>query len=154
PSLRLTRDAMTGFPQIRTGGGQAARSGGPLGFVASRIGSPEPRLDASRRPWTFVECSSAQADQEPMGSTRETQRVRVRTPGRGVMLVQAAALVIVTGVALLTVDDANWNVSRLLVLATLTIISGLTSIEVGGSSRIRISGFALGLMLAVALLGG
>jgi len=60
----------------------------------------------------------------------------------------------VIAVALLTVDDANWNVAELVVLATLTIISGLTSVQVGGSSRIRISGEALGLMLAVGLLGG
>ena len=89
-----------------------------------------------------------------MGSTRETPRVRVRTPGRDLMLVYAVALAIVIGVALLTVNDANWNVAELVVLATLTIISGLTSVQVGGSSRIRISGEALGLMLAVALLGG
>ncbi len=89
-----------------------------------------------------------------MGSTRETQRVRVRTPGRDLMLVYGVALAAVIGVAVLTVDDANWNVAELVVLATLTIISGLTSVQVGGSSRIRISGEALGLMLAVALLGG
>jgi diguanylate cyclase (GGDEF)-like protein len=89
-----------------------------------------------------------------MGSTRETQRVRVRTPGRDLMLVYGVALAVVIAVALLTVDDANWNVAELVVLATLTIISGLTSVQVGGSSRIRISGEALGLMLAVGLLGG
>ena len=89
-----------------------------------------------------------------MGSTRETQRVRVRTPGRDLMLVYGVALAVVIGVALLTVNDANWNVAELVVLPTLTIISGLTSVQVGGSSRIRISGEALGLMLAVALLGG
>ena len=89
-----------------------------------------------------------------MGSTRETQRVRVRTPGRDLMLVYGVALAAVIGVAVLTVDDANWNVAELVVIATLTIISGLTSVQVGGSSRIRISGEALGLMLAVALLGG
>ena len=89
-----------------------------------------------------------------MGSTRETQRVRVRTPGRDLMLVYGVALAAVIGVAVLTVDDANWNVAEFVVLATLTIISGLTSVQVGGSSRIRISGEALGLMLAVALLGG
>ena len=80
--------------------------------------------------------------------------MRVRTPGRDLMLVYGVALAVVIGVAVLTVDDANWNVAELVVLATLTIISGLTSVQVGGSSRIRISGEALGLMLAVALLGG
>ena len=80
--------------------------------------------------------------------------MRVRTPGRGLMLAYAVALAVVTGIALLTVNQCNWNVGELLVLATLTIISGLTSVQVGGSSRIRISGEALGLMLAVALLGG
>ena len=80
--------------------------------------------------------------------------MRVRTPGRGLMLVYGVALAVVIGVALLNVADANWNVAELVVLATLTIISGLTSVQVGGASRIRISGEALGLMLAVALLGG
>ena len=80
--------------------------------------------------------------------------MRVRTPGRDLMLVYGVALAAVIGIAVLTVDDANWNVAELVVLATLTIISGLTSVQVGGSSRIRISGEALGLMLAVALLGG
>ncbi|MGZ4181784.1 MAG: putative bifunctional diguanylate cyclase/phosphodiesterase, partial [Solirubrobacteraceae bacterium] len=89
-----------------------------------------------------------------MGSTRETQRVRVRTPGRGVMLVQGVALAVVTGIALLTVNYANWNPAQLLVLATLTIISDITSVQVGGASRIRVSGSALGLMLGAALLGG
>ena len=89
-----------------------------------------------------------------MGSTSERQRSRVRTPGRDVMLACGVALAVVAGVALLTVNDANWNVTELLVLATLTIISGLMSVQVGGSSRIRISGEALGLMLATALLGG
>jgi diguanylate cyclase (GGDEF)-like protein len=70
------------------------------------------------------------------------------------MLVYGVALGVVLAVALLTVDDANWNVAELAVLAPLTIISGLTSVQVGASSRIRISGEALGLMLAVALLGG
>jgi len=89
-----------------------------------------------------------------MGSTRETQRVRVRTPGRDQMLVYGVALGVVLAVALLTADDANWNIAELVVLAPLTIISGLTAVQVGASSRIRISGEALGLMLAVALLGG
>ena len=66
--------------------------------------------------------------------------MRVRTPGRDLMLVYGVALAVVIGVALLTVNDANWNVAELVVLATLTIISGLTSVQVGGSSRIRISG--------------
>jgi diguanylate cyclase (GGDEF)-like protein len=80
--------------------------------------------------------------------------VRVRTPEQHLMLAYGLALAVVSGVALLTVNYANWNFAQLLVLATLTIISGLTSVQVGGSSRIRISGEMLGLMLAVALLGG
>ena len=80
--------------------------------------------------------------------------MRVRTPGRGVMLAQGVALAVVTGVALLTVNYANWNPAQLLVLATLTIISDITSVQVGGASRIRVSGSALGLMLGAALLGG
>jgi diguanylate cyclase (GGDEF)-like protein len=68
------------------------------------------------------------------------------------MLVHALVLAVVTGVALLTVDKANWNVPELVVIATLTIISDLTAVQI--ANRIRISGSALGLMLGAALLGG
>src|SRR5437763_16848932 len=112
PASRLTRDAMAGFATDPDG----LRPSGPLRRSSRirhpRIGSPGRCLDASRRPWTFVEGSRARADQRPMGSTRDTQRVRVRTPGRGVMFVYAVALAVVTGVALLTVNDANWKVAE------------------------------------------
>jgi diguanylate cyclase (GGDEF)-like protein len=88
-----------------------------------------------------------------MGTTTQMDRARVRTAGRGVLVFQLLALATVAGVAAATVDDAHWDVPRLLVLATLTIVSAFWSIEIG-SQRVKVSGAGLGLMLGVVLLGG
>ena len=56
-------------------------------------------------------------------------------------------------VAWLTAGTARWSLSPLLVIAALTVVSDLTSVDTG-SAKLKISGSFLGLMLASVLLGG
>jgi diguanylate cyclase (GGDEF)-like protein len=63
------------------------------------------------------------------------------------------ALAAATAVVGLTAGSARWNLESLVVIACLTVVSDLTSVETG-SSGLKISGSFLGLMLAAVLLGG
>ena len=75
-----------------------------------------------------------------------------RRPGM-VAIVHAAALASAAGVAVVTARFANWRIVPLLVIATFTVVSGLTYVETG-STKLKVSGSFLGLMLAAVLLGG
>src|SRR5947209_6996104 len=75
-----------------------------------------------------------------------------RRPARGVALVHALALTALAGAIALTVSWDRWNPPALAVIATFTIVSGLTYVETG-SGRLKVSGTLLGLMLASTLLG-
>jgi diguanylate cyclase (GGDEF)-like protein len=75
-----------------------------------------------------------------------------RQPGM-VAIVHVAALASAAGVAVVTARFASWRIGPLLVIATFTIVSGLTYVETG-STKLKVSGSFLGLMLAAVLLGG
>jgi diguanylate cyclase (GGDEF)-like protein len=75
-----------------------------------------------------------------------------RTPGRGVTAVQLLALATAIVAIFLAAPAAHWTPSRLLVIAVFTIVSDLTAVDTG-STKVQVSGSALGLMLAVVLLG-
>ena len=77
----------------------------------------------------------------------------IRQPGRGVLVFHALALASAAAVIALTAGSDRWSPWPLAVVATFTIVSGLTYVETG-SSRLKVSGTLLGLMLAAVLLGG
>jgi diguanylate cyclase (GGDEF)-like protein len=87
----------------------------------------------------------------------ETEGTRVgrelREPGasraalHGLALGGAAILVVATA------GRADWDWKTLAVIAVLTIVSDLTSVETG-SAKLKVSGCLLGLILAAVLLGG
>src|SRR6202030_4551925 len=77
----------------------------------------------------------------------------VHQPGRGVLVFHALALASAAAVIALTAGSDRWSPWPLAVVATFTIVSGLTYVETG-SSRLKVSGTLLGLMLAAVLLGG
>ena len=66
---------------------------------------------------------------------------------------QLAAFAAAVVVAALTANTARWDLSSLLVIATLTIASDFTGVETG-STKLKVSGSFLGLLLAAVLLGG
>src|SRR5437764_4080282 len=76
-----------------------------------------------------------------------------RKSGGQLVLVHGFALAAAGFVALITAGEARWNLGALAVIATLTVLSDLTSIETG-SRRLKISASFLGLILAAVLLGG
>jgi diguanylate cyclase (GGDEF)-like protein len=76
-----------------------------------------------------------------------------RKSGGQLALVHGLALAAAALAAVLTAGEARWNAGALAVIATLTVLSDLTSIETG-SQRLKISASFLGLILAAVLLGG
>jgi diguanylate cyclase (GGDEF)-like protein len=75
-----------------------------------------------------------------------------RDPGRGVLIVHVIALALAAALIVLTASSAHWTIWPLLVIATFTILSGVTYAETG-SQKINVQGTPLGLMLAAVLLG-
>jgi diguanylate cyclase (GGDEF)-like protein len=69
------------------------------------------------------------------------------------VIAQLIALAGAAAVAILTAGSARWSLAPLGMIAVLTVVSDLTSVETG-SSKLRISGSFLGIMLAAVLLGG
>ncbi len=76
-----------------------------------------------------------------------------RSPGRGAAFLQVVAVAAAAAIAALTVGSAHWRLWPLVVIATFTIVSDLTYVETG-SSKLKVSGSGLGLVLAAVLLGG
>src|SRR5437660_8308678 len=73
-------------------------------------------------------------------------------PGRGVILLQAAAVMLAALAAALTWSWDRWPVWPLLAVAIFAVGSDLMSVH-SGSSKIKFSGMALGTVLAAALYG-
>ncbi len=85
-------------------------------------------------------------------STRTQAATPRELPSRTVQIVQWGALVGAVALIALTAGSARWTPSYLAVIAVMTIISDLTSVEV--SSNVNLSGSFLGIVLAAVLLGG
>jgi putative nucleotidyltransferase with HDIG domain len=65
---------------------------------------------------------------------------------------QVAGLVVVAAVGVLTVDTANWDMALFGILLAFSVFSDLTVIET--SSRLKLSGSFLSIVLAMVFLGG
>ncbi len=74
-------------------------------------------------------------------------------PGRALIVFHGLALLAAAAVIAVTAHSARWDPAQLAATAALTIGSDLTYVETG-SSRLRVSGSFLGIMLAAVLLGG
>jgi diguanylate cyclase (GGDEF)-like protein len=74
-------------------------------------------------------------------------------PGRGVALAQALALVAAVATIALSAGSMRWSLWPLLVITVLTVASDLTTLD-AGATRLKVSGAAPGLMLAIVVLGG
>src|ERR1700759_1182488 len=75
-----------------------------------------------------------------------------RQPGRGMAVARALALAAAGGKVWITAPAGNWNLVSMGVITVFATVSDLTAVE-SGHSRLKVSGTALGLMLAVILLG-
>ncbi len=69
------------------------------------------------------------------------------------MVVHALAIIAAAAVVVLGPGSNHWSPWPLLVITTYAIVSDLTSVD-SGSSRLKLSGSFLGIMLAAVLLGG
>ncbi len=76
-----------------------------------------------------------------------------RQPGRGLVVAHAVAFVGAIVVALLSSGSDQWNLPLLAGIMVFAIVSDLTHVEVG-SSRLKVSGSFLGIVLAAVLMGG
>src|SRR5438309_8540008 len=85
--------------------------------------------------------------------TAHASVVAPQRPGRGVAALQACALAGAVATIVLTAGSMSWSLSPLLVIGALTIASDLSTIG-AGSARLKVSGAAPGLLLAVVVLGG
>src|SRR5690349_19277868 len=74
-------------------------------------------------------------------------------PGRGIAVAQACALIGAAATIASTAHSMRWTLSPLLVIAVLTVASDLTTLD-AGKTRLKVSGAAPGLMLAIVVLGG
>ncbi|MGZ4174342.1 MAG: diguanylate cyclase domain-containing protein, partial [Solirubrobacteraceae bacterium] len=86
-------------------------------------------------------------------ATPTSARPVLRQIGKSMVVAQLLALAGAAAVAALTAGSAHWSLAPLAVIAVLTVVSDLTSVETG-SSKLRVSGSFLGIMLAAVLLGG
>ncbi len=84
--------------------------------------------------------------------TVTSRREGARRPG-AVATAHALALASAVVVAVVTARTARWEIAPLLLITAFTVVSGLTYVETG-STRLKVSGSFLGLMLAAVLLGG
>jgi diguanylate cyclase (GGDEF)-like protein len=85
--------------------------------------------------------------------TAEVARAVERRPSIAVALVHATALVAFAGIVVATAHTDRWHMSTVLVIVAFTIVSDLTSVETG-STKVKVSGSFLGIMLAAVVLGG
>jgi diguanylate cyclase (GGDEF)-like protein len=76
-----------------------------------------------------------------------------RIPGRGFVLLRVVLFGAAVSVIVLLDGAGRWSVAPLAVIATFTVVSGLTYVD-SGSQELQVSGSFLGLMLAAVLLGG
>ena len=76
----------------------------------------------------------------------------VRTPGKGVMLIQGAVALAAVGAVALTWSWNRWNVLGVTAIAVFAIVSDLKSVPTH-SSKMKVSGLALGTVLAAARFG-
>src|SRR5436305_6141532 len=76
----------------------------------------------------------------------------VRTPGKGVKLIQAAVAVAAVGAIALSWSWNRWNLLGVIAIAVFAIVSDLKSVATT-SSKMKVSGLALGTVLAGARFG-
>jgi diguanylate cyclase (GGDEF)-like protein len=74
-------------------------------------------------------------------------------PGRGVAIAHAVALIGAAVVIVATEHSTRWGLPAFVVVAALTVISELSTDDTG-PARLKVSGAAPGLMLAVVMFGG
>jgi diguanylate cyclase (GGDEF)-like protein len=72
--------------------------------------------------------------------------------GAGMALVHALALAAAAALVVITAPSARWDPGELAIIATFAVMSDLTNVEI--TTKLRVSGSFLGLMLAAVLLGG
>ena len=75
-----------------------------------------------------------------------------RLPSRAVALLHGFALLAGATLIIVTAGSERWTLAPLVVIAILTVISDLTSVE-APSAKLKLSGSFLGIMLAAVLLG-
>jgi diguanylate cyclase (GGDEF)-like protein len=81
-----------------------------------------------------------------------TGGVQFRQPGLTVTVMECLALSVAVAVIVLTAGVDSWRLGTLAVITTMAVVSDLTSVEV--SSKLKLSGSFLGIVLASVLLGG
>jgi putative nucleotidyltransferase with HDIG domain len=75
-----------------------------------------------------------------------------KRPSHSVIALQVAALAVVSGVAVWVAPDGDWDLALFAILLGFSIFSDLTAVPT--SSRVKISGSFLALVLAIIFLGG
>src|SRR5579862_5233887 len=80
-------------------------------------------------------------------------RAARRWPSPRLALAELLALALAGAVGVATVGSDHWRLWPLVVIAVFTVVSDLTSVETG-STKLKISGSFLGIVLAAVLLGG
>src|SRR5215212_4125508 len=77
----------------------------------------------------------------------------MRRPSRPVLLLTVAVLAGAVAAAVVTADDANWDLTQLGLLLVLAIASDLMAASIR-SSKLKVSGSFLAIVVAMVLLGG
>src|SRR5258705_11523311 len=77
----------------------------------------------------------------------------MRRPSSTVLSLNAALLVCAVGVAVVTSPSANWDLVTLVLLLVFAVASDLTAASIR-SSKLKVSGSFLALVIAMVLLGG
>ena len=86
-------------------------------------------------------------------TTAKAGKRSARQSGRGVTVFHGLALAGATAAAITTTSPGEWRIVPLVVLAACSALSGLTYVETG-STKLKVSGSFLAVVLAAVLLGG
>src|SRR4051794_32696339 len=83
----------------------------------------------------------------------EIEYPSMRRPSRPVLILNGAVVATSAVVALLTAGSANWDLGRLLLLLAFAVASDQMAMRIR-SSRVKVSGSFLAIVVAMVLLGG
>src|ERR1700709_864524 len=104
------------------------------------------------RAWRRERRAAAESAPDPRPHTQSPSKMSSHRPTKAAIGAQVVSLAVVVGVAIWQGPQANWNLALFAILLGFSVFSDLTAIST--TSKVKISGSFLALVLAMVFLGG